>query len=539
MRSKRRIGIVDLVTKAPTRAVYARVMHPSFASIMPQAVGVWCEEKGHDVSYVCYTGFEDLLQELPDRMDLLFIGAFTQAAQLAYAISNMFRQRGAITALGGPHARCYPDDARKYFDYVLGFTDQAVLDDVLRDCSQHRPLGVQLSAARQPTHLPGVRERWKFIAPTLAKAPTRIKIVPMIGSLGCPYTCSFCIDSVVDYQPMSYDQIREDLRFLVKTQKRPAVGWHDPNFGVRFDEIVGTIEEAVRPGTISFVAESSLSLLAEEKLKRLKTAGFMAMLPGIESWFSLGNKAKTGRKQGLDKVDQVSEHVNLILRYIPYVQTNFVLGLDDDVGAEPFELTKQFLYRSAGAFPGYSLLSAFGEAAPLNLELQRAGRVLPFPFHFLNNNHAMNVRPKHYSWPEFYDRVIDLSKYSFSWKIMARRARATPPGFATWLNLVRGISSEGFGRIKFYTKVRELLDTDRSVAAYFAGETQELPAFYAQRMQHDLGPLWDFLPPGAMYHDHTAYLAKQATQPEIRIAVRRPRLETRNDARVGQLPDPA
>ena len=137
----------------------------------------------------------------------------------------------------------------------------------------------------------------------------------------------------------------------------------------------------------------SLSLLAEEKLKRLKTAGFMAMLPGIESWFSLGNKAKTGRKQGLDKVDQVSEHVNLILRYIPYVQTNFVLGLDDDVGAEPFELTKQFLYRSAGAFPGYSLLSAFGEAAPLNLELQRAGRVLPFPFHFLNNNHAMNVQP--------------------------------------------------------------------------------------------------------------------------------------------------
>ena len=48
---------------------------------------------------------------------------------------------------------------------------------------------------------------------------------------------------------------------------------------------------------------------------------------------------------------------------------------------------------SPGAFPGYSLLSAFGMAAPLNLELQRAGRVLPFPHHFLNNHHAMNVRP--------------------------------------------------------------------------------------------------------------------------------------------------
>ena len=92
------------------------------------------------------------------------------------------------------------------------------------------------------------------------------------------------------------------------------------------------------------------------------------MLPGIESWYDLGNKSKT-RRTGQDKVKQVSEHVNMILRYIPYVQTNFVLGLDCDKGPEPFELTKQFLDLSPGAFPAYSLLSAFGQAAPLNLEL--------------------------------------------------------------------------------------------------------------------------------------------------------------------------
>ncbi|MBI4538920.1 MAG: radical SAM protein [Gemmatimonadetes bacterium] len=504
-----RVGILDLVARAPTRALYPRVMNPSLASVMPQAVAVWCEENGHDVTFVCYTGFEDLLAELPAQTDLLFIGAFTQAAQLAYAISSMFRQRGAVTVLGGPHARCYPDDARKYFDYVLGFTDKTTIAEVLKDCAPHRPLGVHLNALRQPSHLPGVRERWKFIAPTLAKCPTRIKIVPMIGSLGCPYTCSFCIDSVVDYQPMSCDQIREDLRFLVKTVPRPYVGWHDPNFGVRFDDFLTAIEDAVRPGIVSFGAESTLSLLSEPNLKRLRAAGFKAMLPGIESWFSLGNKAKTGRKQGLDKVEQVSEHVNLILEHIPYVQTNFVLGLDDDSGSEPFELTKRFLDRTPGAFPAYSLLSAFGEAAPLNLELQRAGRVLPFPFHFLNNNQAMNVRPKHYKWPDFYDRLIDLSKYSFSWKTIARRARGTQPGFATWVNAVRAISSEGFGRIRYHTAIRRLLDTDRSVRAFFEGETSELPAFYVERMKRDLGPLWAFLPPGALVHDPQAYLAKQ------------------------------
>jgi hypothetical protein len=515
----RRIGILDLVTKAPTRALYARVMNPSLASIMPQALAVWCEELGHEVVFVCYTGLEDLQAELPAKMDLLFVGAFTQAAQLAYAISNMFQQRGAVTVLGGPHARCYPDDARKYFDYVLGFTDRSIVRDVMQDCAPHRPLGIHLGAGKQPASLPGVRERWKFITPTLAKCPTRIKVVPMIGSLGCPYTCSFCIDSVVDYQPMSCDQIREDLRFLVKNVERPVVGWHDPNFGVRFNDFLTAIEDAVPRGRIQYVAESSLSLLSEANLKRMGAAGFKAMLPGIESWYALGNKAKTGRKQGVDKVDQVSDHVNMILRHIPYVQTNFVLGLDDDSGSEPFELTKRFLDRAPGAFPGYSLLTAFGEAAPLNLELQRSGRVLPFPFHFLNNNHAMNVRPKNYSWPQFYDRLIDLSRYSFSWRTMARRVRGTTLGFPSWLNLVRGVSSEGFGRIRYHTTIRRLLDTDRGLRAFFDGETREIPSFYVNRVKRDLGPFWNFLPPGALVHDAEAYLGKQQTMVPLTAAV--------------------
>ena len=132
---RRVIGILDLVTKSPRNSLYGRLMNASLASIMPQVLGVWCEEAGHDVRYLCYTGGEDLLAELPDDLDVLFIGAFTQAAQLAYALSNLFRGRGAITVLGGPHARCYPEDAQQYFDYVLGFTDRAVVQEVLEECA--------------------------------------------------------------------------------------------------------------------------------------------------------------------------------------------------------------------------------------------------------------------------------------------------------------------------------------------------------------------------------------------------------------------
>jgi len=514
-----RIGVLDLVTKSPNPSLYGRLMNANLASIMPQVIGVWCEQEGHDVRLVCYTGLENLIEELPQDLDVLFIGAFTQSAQLAYALSHFFRMRGAITVLGGPHARCYPEDARRYFDYVLGFTDRGLVSDMLQDCMPHRPLGVHLSAATQPVELPTLQERWRFVEATLAKAPT-IKIVPMIGSLGCPYTCSFCIDSTVDYQPLGFPQLSQDLTFLLTKMKNPIVGWHDPNFGVRFDDYMEAIEAAVPRGAMRHIAESSLSLLSEPHLKRLRQNGFQAILPGIESWYDLGNKSKT-RRTGMDKVTQVAEHVNMILRYIPYIQTNFVLGLDTDEGPEPFELTKKFLDLAPGAFPAFSLLSAFGRAAPLNLEYQRAGRVLPFPFTFLNNNHAMNVRPAHYGWPEFYDQLVSLTRYAFSWRAIGRRITATSGAIPKWMNVVRAMSSEGWGRIRYHTTIRRLLDDDRDVRRFMEADTTLLPKFYADRIRQDLGPLRWHLPAGALMHDPTAYLKSEGVASTVSLRTTR------------------
>lgn len=505
-----RVGVLDLVAQGPTRSLWSRVMNANFASIMPQVVATWCEAAGHDVQFVCYTGSENLADAVRPDTDILFVSAFTQAAQLAYAVSHLYRQRRTVTALGGPHARCYPEDASRYFDYVLGFTDKEVIADVLGECAPHRPYGVLRSAKRQPLHLPTVRERWKFISATLEKAPT-IKIVPMIASLGCPYTCSFCIDSTIDYQALNLEQMKADLRFLRGRMRKPCVGWHDPNFGVRFDETLGAIEEAIPPGSVDFLAESSLSLLSETRLERLRKNSFKAMLPGIESWYSLGNKAKTGKTVGIEKVRQVADHVNTILRYIPYVQTNFVLGLDCDEGPEPFELTKRFVDLVPGAFPGYSLLSAFGRAAPLNLELQRAGRVLPVPHHFLNNYLAMNVRPKHYDWATFYDHVVDLTKYTFSWRAIGRRFTANRTALPSFLNVLRAVTSERGVRVGHHESVRAQFRHDAQVRGYFDGESTTLPRAYAERVRHDLGALWAHLPDGALFHDQNAYLQSQSS----------------------------
>ena len=497
-----RVTIIDIVSNKPARRLYARIMNANFASIMPQVVGVWCEELGHEVRFICYTGKEDFSQELLNDTDVLFVNAFTLSAQLAYAISHLYRRHGAVTALGGPHARCYPEDAGRYFDYVLGLTDKSVVEDVLRDGSAHSPVGRRLASIKQPTHLPGVRERWKFIESTIAKAPL-LKLVPMIGSTGCPYTCSFCIDSVVNYQTLGFDQIREDLHFLLGKMKRPRVAWHDPNFGVRFDDYMSAIEDAVPSGRIDFVAESSLSLLSEPHLQRLRRNSFKAILPGIESWYDLGNKSKTGNYVGMEKVLQVSDHVNAIARYIPYVQTNFVFGLDCDEGSDPFELTRRFIDLTPGAYPAFSLLTAYGRAAPFNLDLQREGRVLPLPFHLLNSTRATNVRPKNYDWPEFFRHVGELTAYAHAWRQIHRRFRAASGVIPKWFGALRAGTSK---KTTYYREIHGLFSHDRLFRAYFDGESSVFPKFYENMIRNDLGSFWDALPSGALHHDPYAYL---------------------------------
>jgi hypothetical protein len=237
----------------------------------------------------------------------------------------------------------------------------------------------------------------------------------------------------------------------------------------------------------------------------------------------MGEKSRTGKLRGLDKVLEVSEHVNMILRYVPYLQANFVLGLDVDEGDEPFELTKRFIDLTPGAFPAYSLLSAFGQAAPLNLQYQEAGRVIAFPFHFLNNNGAMNIEPKNYSWQGFYEHVIDLTRYSFSARSIVRRARATRMFTPKLLNVIRALSSEGHGRIQYYTEILRRLNADPQFRHFFERQTTRIPQFYIDRVRRDLGPMWNWLPEGALQHDPNAYLKSTiregAESVTIRLAV--------------------
>lgn len=478
---------------------------------MPQIIGVWCKEEGHEVNYSIYTGSKKVIDLLDAESDIVFISSFTIAGQLAYAISNYFRSQDIVTVLGGPHARCFPEDSCQNFDYVLGLTDKELLKDLLANFEVNKPLGIYLTTEKQPSSIPGVRERWDFIKEVHRQARI-LKMVPMISSFGCPYNCDFCIDSEVPYQALDIEMIKKDLQFLMKKMKHPIISWYDPNFGIKFNPIMEAIESVVPPGAIFFIGETSLSMLNEPNVKRLKMNGFKIMMPGVESWYDYGNKSRTGFMNGMEKVRSVAEQLNMIQRHIPTVHANIILGQDTDEGEEPFALTKRFVDLAPGIYPSYALLSTFGKLSRNNLKYETEDRIIPFPFHMMRTAHILHIIPKNYTWEELYNHYIDLMKYSFSNRAIYRRFKANHMAASRWMSLLLSLSIGGQGKIRKLSAMINYLKENEDFRSFVTRTTDRAPDFMIQKVKKDLGIMWDWLPNKSLSYDFKLY-SKYETAP--------------------------
>ena len=72
--------------------------------------------------------------------------------------------------------------------------------------------------------------------------PSLTSVVPLLSSIGCPYTCNFCVDWNSKYSLRSKESLWRDLQYLSQNYPQLTIGYHDPNFAVRFDETMDIIE---------------------------------------------------------------------------------------------------------------------------------------------------------------------------------------------------------------------------------------------------------------------------------------------------------
>jgi hypothetical protein len=495
--SKRRALVLELLVEGPAAGWYTRkVKIPNFSGVMSQCIAVWCEELCWTTELRTYTGAESPQELLAGEWDVVFVSAFTRAASTAYAIAACMRARGVITVLGGPHARAWPTDAARHFDYVLGLTDREIVRRVLDERAHASHSAMLLAAEQQPSRLPTLRQRARFLGDALRKAHL-VRVVPMLGSVGCPYSCDFCSDAEVPYRPLVFDDLADDLRFVAAHYPGATAFWMDPSFGVRFDAYLELIERNVRPFTLRFGAETTLSLLTPANVERLARAGFAALLPGIESWASYHQKSGLRRLTGSEKVAALSGKISAILERIPYVQVNLIFGLDGEDPGEAFARTAEFVQRCPGAWPNLNLMTVFGDAAPAGRRIRASGRVLPVPFSLLDQKTCLNVSGE-LALPAFYRGLSDLSERIFGPQATLRRVASSSHWLPRVLHVFRAFGTEEKRRIRWYRELAGWLETDRAMRAFFEGETTKLPEQLRSLAAARIGPFYELLPKGEL-----------------------------------------
>jgi len=484
---KKRVGVIELLSDSIEqdwgRRFYARRFRRHYASIMPQAVSAWCRQLGHDVTYATYYGQRDPRSLLPDDLDAVFVSTYTHASAAAYALARLFRRQGTLTVLGGPHARSYPTDALRFFDLVVHQCDRETIADILT--GSHDP-GTVVSAARALVDIPSVEERLPEIlhASLTEGRPPMGANVPLLSSVGCPYTCNFCLDWNNPYASVSPERLAEDLRFVSERFPGVFVSFHDPNFGVSFDQTLAAMETVPEGRRNPYFMESSLSILKPDRLERLKATNCHYVAPGVESWADYSNKAGVGRQTGWRKLEGVVAQFLELGEWVPNLQANFIFGSDLDAGDEPVELTEEFVRRVPGAWPVVNIPTPFG-GTPLYDRQLAEGRILttlPFSFYYMPHL-VMTLR--NYSPLEYYDRIIRIQSTIAAWSSLPARLVSAPTTKMRAIHVLRTLAAHGvLSRLK---AMRALLASDPSMLAFHEGRSTAVPAWYRREHARRLG----------------------------------------------------
>jgi radical SAM superfamily enzyme YgiQ (UPF0313 family) len=487
------IGILELLT-GQAQTVGERAVHfllkKQFISITPQAVSVWCRQLGHRVHYTTYYGLGDPQQHLPKDLDILFLSTPTYLAPLAYALAKLHRQRGVRTVIGGPHAKSFPQDCLRYFDLVVTQCDQALIAAILND--EFAP-GTIIASPKPYDEPPTVEERLPEIRASgfIGGRPHWGSSIPMLASVGCPYSCDFCTDWNVRYRALSNDRLEADLRFASQHLPNTVLYFHDPNFGVRFDETMEVFERIPPQMRNQYIVESSLKLLNPERLKRLRDTNCLAMAPGIESWNGYSNKAGVGKARGSEKLERVVEQLHELRAYIPYLQANLILGLDIDSGDEPFDLTREYLNRTPFVWPQIHMPMAFG-GTPLYDTLLREARIherLPFSFYC---QPYLTVKLKHYETLDYLQRMVAILGLAASNKTLWNRWRMSRTAMIAAANYLSTLDLRN--EVAELRKTVHHLQRDAQMRAFHASESDELPVFYAHAYRKRLGNYAELMP---------------------------------------------
>lgn len=229
----------------------------------------------HDASVVDEKLVDRVLAEEPI---LVALSALTASANEAYQLSESFRACGIPVVIGGLHATCESDEARRHCDAVVIGDGESVWLDVLDDVRNNSLRATY--RARSPFDL-GQSPIPRFDLLGDRRRPR----LTLQTERGCPLACDFCGASRLlgSFREKPIENIRAELAAINRLDSQPWLELADDNTFVG-DRDPEPLLDALGNANARYFTEADWRIGERpELLQQLAASGCVQVLIGIES----------------------------------------------------------------------------------------------------------------------------------------------------------------------------------------------------------------------------------------------------------------
>ncbi|WP_425667294.1 B12-binding domain-containing radical SAM protein [Vibrio tubiashii] len=322
--------------------------------------------------------------DLATDAQLVVIFMSTPDAYRAYDLAKTYRAKGKLVVLGGLHTKFNQDEAAEHADaLIIGEVENYWLELL-----NHAEFG-KLKLKYESEESVDLGQLNPY--PTDIISPSTYHYTwSVVVTRGCPFKCNFCLVprffNKFEARPISH--IVDELKHL----KSLGVEWvelHSDNL-THNREFAIQLFEAIAPLKMNFYGETTVLIARDEELlSAAKTAGFKAVLLGIET---PSEEALKAQKKGFVKPDKMKEYIKKIRQYGIEVWGDFLFGFDEH-DTSIFEQTQQFVkeIKVDKVIPHYMIPFPGSETFK---KLDQEGRILTKDWSKYDGSHAVYLPKK-------------------------------------------------------------------------------------------------------------------------------------------------
>ena len=328
---------------------------------------------GHATRIVDEVAGQDVDEALDAfKPDLVGITCMTMQAGRAYELADAVRgKRGVRVVLGGAHPSALPEEAAQHADCVVRGEAELTFPRLVREGNVEGVVegepAPELDALPMPNREQLDLEFYASGGDQLTGHSCRT--LGIITSRGCPYRCTFCVNSKREtcLRFHRVERVLEEIRYLVERHRIQGVAFYDELIASDPVRFRGLCEAMIAGGLdrLKWECQMHPRSVRPDLLEVMKRAGCFQVAIGFES----------GSQRVLDAIEKntlVEQNLEAACRVVEAglrLRGCFVIGVPGET-AEDVRLTEEFIERAPIDFasvhyltpmPGSALFDQFAD----------------------------------------------------------------------------------------------------------------------------------------------------------------------------------